>query len=150
MLKPGDLAPDFELEADAGEKVRLSNHRGKKVVLYFYPKDNTPGCTTEACEFRDRQPELNERGAVVFGISPDSIASHQKFKKKYALPFTLLADPDHTVAEAYGAWGEKKMYGKTYEGILRTTFVVDEYGKIEHVFQKVKPKGHGDQVLDVL
>jgi len=150
MLKPGDLAPDFELEADAGEKVRLSDHRGKKVVLYFYPKDNTPGCTTEACEFRDRQPKLNRRGAVVLGISPDSIASHQKFKKKYALPFTLLADPDHSVAEAYGAWGEKKMYGKTYEGILRTTFVVDEDGRIEHVFQKVKPKGHGDQVLDVL
>ena len=150
MLTVGDLAPDFELEADAGEMVRLSDLRGKKVVLYFYPKDDTPGCTTEACELRDQQPEIDGRGAAILGISPDSVASHHKFKAKYSLPFNLLADPDHSVADAYGAWGEKKMYGKTYEGILRTTFIIDGKGKIEQVFQKVKPKGHGDQVLKAL
>ncbi len=150
MLKVGDLAPDFELESDAGENVRLSDLRGQRVVLYFYPKDNTPGCTTEACELRDRQPKLRRRGAVVLGVSPDSVKSHQKFKAKYDLPFTLLADRDHAVAEAYGAWGEKKMYGKTYEGILRTTFIIDEEGRVEQVFEKVKPKGHGEQVLNAL
>jgi peroxiredoxin Q/BCP len=118
--------------------------------LYFYPKDNTPGCTTEACELRDRQPELHRRGAVVLGVSPDSIESHQKFKGKYSLPFALLSDPDHSVAEVYGAWGEKKMYGKTYEGILRTTFIIDEDGNIEQVFEKVKPKGHGDQIVKAM
>jgi peroxiredoxin Q/BCP len=150
MLKAGDSAPDFELQSDGGEKVRLSDLRGKKVVLYFYPKDNTPGCTTEACELRDRQPELHRRGAVVLGVSPDSIESHQKFKGKYSLPFALLSDPDHSVAEVYGAWGEKKMYGKTYEGILRTTFIIDEDGNIEQVFEKVKPKGHGDQIVKAM
>ncbi|MGD8869238.1 MAG: thioredoxin-dependent thiol peroxidase [Gemmatimonadales bacterium] len=150
MLKAGDTAPDFELLSDEGERVRLSDLRGKKVVLYFYPKDDTPGCTTEACELRDRQPELEAQGATVLGVSPDSVASHQKFKAKYGLTFTLLSDPDHSVADAYGAWGEKKMYGKTYEGILRTTFVIDEAGKIEGVFEKVRPKGHGDQVLAAL
>ena len=150
MLKVGDLAPDFELESDGGENVRLSDFRGRRVVLYFYPKDNTPGCTTEACELRDRQPKLRRRGAVVLGISPDSVKSHQKFKAKYDLPFALLSDPDHSAAEAYGAWGEKKMYGKTYEGILRTTFIINEDGRVEQVFEKVKPKGHGDQVVDAL
>jgi peroxiredoxin Q/BCP len=150
MLKVGDSAPDFELESDAGERLRLSDLRGKKIVLYFYPKDNTPGCTTEACELRDQQTELHRQGAVVLGVSPDSVASHQRFKAKYGLPFALLADPDHSVAAAYGAWGEKKMYGKTYEGILRTTFIIDEKGRIEQVFEKVKPKGHGDQVLNAL
>ena len=150
MLKLGDAAPDFELDSDSGDKVRLSTLRGKKVVLYFYPKDNTPGCTTEACEIRDRQPELLARGAVVLGISPDSVASHRKFKVKHDLPFVLLADPDHSVAAAYGAWGEKKMYGKVYEGILRTTFILGEDGTIERVFEKVKPKGHGDQVVQAI
>jgi peroxiredoxin Q/BCP len=150
MLKVGDTAPEFELESDTGEKVKLSSLRGKKVVLYFYPKDNTPGCTTEACELRDRQPRLQRRGAVVLGVSPDSVKSHQKFKAKYDLPFPLLADTDHSVAEAYGAWGEKKMYGKTYQGILRTTFIIDENGTVEQVFEKVKPKGHGDQVLEAV
>lgn len=150
MLKVGDRAPDFELESDSGATVRLSDLHGRKVVLYFYPKDDTPGCTTEACELRDRTPEIEARGAVVLGVSPDGLKSHQKFKAKYELPFTLLSDPDHTVAEAYGAWGEKKRYGKTYEGILRSTFVIDEEGVIEKVFAKVKPKGHGDQVLEAL
>lgn len=150
MLKAGDKAPDFELPSDGDETVRLSDLRGQKVILYFYPKDDTPGCTTEACEFRDRLPDIESQGATVLGISPDSVQSHQKFKAKYELPFTLLADRDHKVAEAYGAWGEKKMYGKTYEGILRTTFLIDEKGVIAEVFSKVKPKGHSDQVLQAL
>jgi peroxiredoxin Q/BCP len=150
MLEPGDNAPDFELQSDAGTPIRLSDLRGRKVILYFYPKDDTPGCTTEACEFRDRFPDLEERGAVVLGVSPDRVQSHEKFKAKYDLPFTLLSDPDHAAADAYGAWGEKKMYGKTYEGVLRTTFVIDENGQVEKVFKKVKAKGHGDQILDAL
>ncbi len=150
MLKPGDQAPEFELQSDSGHAVRLSDLRGDKVILYFYPKDNTSGCTTEACEFRDQFPDIQRHGAVVLGVSPDSVASHQKFKAKYELPFTLLSDRDHAVAEAYGAWGEKKMYGKTYQGILRTTYLIDEQGVIEEVFQKVKPKGHGEQVLRAL
>ena len=150
MLKPGEVAPDFELESDQGKSVRLSDLRGNKVVLYFYPKDDTPGCTTEACEFRDRISAIESRGAVVLGVSPDSVESHQKFKAKYDLPFTLLADPGHDVAAEFGAWGEKKRYGRTYEGILRTTFVIDEEGKVERVFQNVKAKGHGDQILGAL
>jgi peroxiredoxin Q/BCP len=150
MLKPGQTAPDFELESHSGESVRLSSFRGSKVILYFYPKDDTSGCTAEACEFRDRIDVIADQNAVVLGISPDGVESHQKFRVKYDLPFTLLADPDHEVAEAYGAWGEKKRYGRTYEGILRTTFVIDEAGKIERVFENVKPKGHGDEVLAAL
>ncbi|UCF21448.1 MAG: thioredoxin-dependent thiol peroxidase [Gemmatimonadota bacterium] len=150
MLKVGEAAPDFELQSDSGETVRLADLRGKKVILYFYPKDNTPGCTTEACEFRDRAPQIKRKGAVVLGVSPDSIKSHERFKQKYELPFALLSDPDHAVAERYGAWGEKKMYGKTYEGILRTTYLIDEKGRVEEVFEKVKAKGHGDQVMDSL
>lgn len=150
MLEPGDKAPDFELESDAGQNVRLSDFRGRRVVLYFYPKDDTPGCTTEACEFRDRMPRIEKADAVVLGVSPDSVASHQRFKVKHDLTFTLLSDPDHEVAEAYGAWGEKKRYGRTYEGILRSTFVIDPQGRIERVFEKVKAKGHGDQVLEAL
>jgi len=148
MLKPGDTAPSFELEADSGETVRLEQFRGKRVILYFYPKDDTPGCTTEACDFRDRMEAVEELGAVVLGVSPDSVASHQKFKARYELPFRLLADPDHRVAEAYGAWGEKKRYGRTYEGILRSTFVIGEDGRVERVFQNVKAKGHADQVVN--
>ncbi|HSG82538.1 MAG TPA: thioredoxin-dependent thiol peroxidase [Gemmatimonadota bacterium] len=150
MLKVGDPAPDFQLDSDTGDAIRLSGLRGKKVILYFYPKDDTPGCTTEACEFRDRVPDIQRVGAVVLGVSPDSVKSHQKFRSKYELPFVLLSDPDHTVADAYGAWGEKKMYGKTYEGVLRTTYVIDEGGIVEEIFGKVKPKGHGDAVLQVL
>jgi peroxiredoxin Q/BCP len=150
VLKVGETAPDFELSSDAGDPVRLSDLHGKKVILYFYPKDNTSGCTTEACEFRDRLPNIERAGAVVLGVSPDTVKSHQKFKAKHELPFTLLSDPDHQVASAYGAWGEKKMYGRNYEGILRSTFLIDESGRIEQVFQKVRPKGHGDQVLQAL
>ncbi len=150
MLKVGDNAPDFKLQSDSGETVSLSGHRGKKVILYFYPKDNTPGCTTEACEFRDRLPDIQSEGAVVLGVSPDGIKSHAKFRDKYQLTFPLLSDPDHAVAEAYGAWGEKKMYGKTYEGILRTTFLIDAKGKVQQIFEKVKAKGHADQVLEAL
>jgi peroxiredoxin Q/BCP len=150
MLKPGQAAPDFELESHSGESVRLSSFRGSKVILYFYPKDDTSGCTAEACEFRDRIDVFEDQNTVVLGVSPDGVESHQRFRAKYDLPFALLADPDHAVAEAYGAWGEKKRYGRTYEGILRTTFVIDEAGKIERVFENVKPKGHGDEVLAAL
>jgi peroxiredoxin Q/BCP len=150
MLTEGTLAPDFTLPADGGGEVTLSNYRGKKVVLYFYPKDNTSGCTTEACNFRDDYSEIIAAGAVVLGVSPDSVKSHDKFKLKFELPFALLSDPDHRVAEMYGAWGEKKMYGRTYMGILRSTFVIDEEGKISKVFPKVKVKDHSQEVLAVL
>ena len=150
MLQEGTLAPDFTLTDDQGEQVTLSSFKGKKVVLYFYPKDHTSGCTTEACGFRDSHAKILAKGAVVLGVSPDSIESHQGFKLKFALPFHLLSDPDHVVAELYGAWGEKKMYGKAYFGILRTTFIIDEQGKIAKVFEKVKPEGHDAEVLAAL
>jgi thioredoxin-dependent peroxiredoxin len=150
MLEEGTTAPDFTLPADGGGEVTLSDYRGKKVVLYFYPKDDTAGCTAEACSFRDDYSEFVAAGAAVLGVSPDSIKSHDRFKTKYQLPFALLSDPDHEVAETYGAWGEKKMYGKTYEGILRSTYVIDEEGKIIKVFPKVKPKEHSQEVLAVL
>lgn len=150
MLKPGDKAPAFSLTSDAGETVSLSALAGRKVVLYFYPKDDTSGCTAEACEFRDHWAEVRRAGAVVLGVSPDAVESHGKFKRKYRLPFALLADPDHAVAERYGVWGEKAMYGRKYFGILRTTFVIDGKGNIVHVFERVKPKGHARQVLEVL
>ena len=147
MLKEGVLAPDFTLTDDQGDQVTLSQFRGKKAVLYFYPKDNTPGCTTEACGFRDGHGQILAKGAVVLGVSPDSVKSHQGFKRKFSLPFHLLSDPDHKVAELYGAWGEKKHYGRTYFGILRTTFVVNEEGIITKVLEKVKPAGHTEEVL---
>ena len=150
MPKPGQIAPDFELPSDRGEKIRLSDFRGKKVVLYFYPKDMTSGCTKEACSFRDNYPQYEEQGAVILGVSPDSPQSHVRFKSKYNLPFLLLSDEDHKVAEQYGVWGKKQMYGRAYQGILRTTFVIDEDGKIAKVFTKVKPEGHGEEVLGVL
>lgn len=150
MLQEGTVAPDFTLPSDGGGEVTLSAFRGKKVVLYFYPKDDTPGCTTEACNFRDDYSELLAAGAVVLGVSPDSVKSHDKFKLKYELPFALLSDPEHQVAEVYGAWGEKKMYGKSYMGILRSTFVIDEEGMIVKVFPKVKPKDHSREVLALL
>ena len=150
MLAIGDKAPGFSLQTDSGETVSLDGLRGKKVVLYFYPKDDTPGCTVEACEFRDSWSAVKKTGAALFGVSPDSIGSHLKFKKKFDLPFPLLADTDHATAEAYGAWGEKSMYGKKYMGILRSTFVIDEQGKIAKVFEKVKPEGHAAQVLEAL
>ena len=147
MLKEGDLAPDFELATYEGETVKLSDLRGRHVVLYFYPKDDTSGCTKEACGFRDNSQALDERNALVLGVSPDGVASHEKFRDKYELNFPLLSDPDHAVAEAYGAWGKKKMYGREYEGVLRSTFVIDPEGRIEKVYAKVKPAEHAVQVL---
>jgi thioredoxin-dependent peroxiredoxin len=150
MLSEGSPAPDFELANDKGERVKLSDFRGKPVVLYFYPKDDTPGCTTEACEFRDAYDVFRERGAEVLGVSPDDVRSHEKFKTKYELPFTLLADPEHQVAEKYGVWGERKFAGKTYMGINRSTFVIDADGKIARAMLGIKPAGHASAVLDSL
>ena len=146
-LTAGAKAPSFTLPADDGRRVALKEFKGRTVVLYFYPKDDTTGCTTEACGFRDSWRAVQAAGAVVLGVSPDGAASHQKFKKKYELPFALLADEDHAVAEAYGAWGEKSMYGRKYFGVLRTTYIIDSAGKIAHVFEKVKPRGHAALVL---
>ena len=150
MLQENDVAPDFTLTSDSGEEVTLSAFRGKKVVLYFYPKDDTPGCTKEACSFRDEHGLFVAKGAVVIGVSPDQPESHVKFRAKYALPFYLLSDPDHQVAASYDAWGEKKVFGKTGEGILRSTFVIDEAGRIVKVFPKVKPADHAKEVLAAL
>jgi thioredoxin-dependent peroxiredoxin len=151
MLKAGNKAPDFTLQSDSGKEVSLSQFLGKKeVILYFYPKDNTPGCTKEACSFRDSINVFSSKNAEVLGVSPDSVKSHQNFIQKQNLNFTLLSDPDHKVAEAYGAWGEKSMYGKKYMGILRTTFVIGKDGKIKKVFEKVKPEGHAEEILNTL
>jgi peroxiredoxin Q/BCP len=150
MLKQGDPAPDIRLQTDAGEPFRLSAHRGKKVVLYFYPKADTPGCTTEACEFRDLTAQIAAKGAVIIGISPDQVKAQAKFKDKYELPFTLLADADRAAAEAYGVWKEKNMYGRKVMGIERTTFIIDEKGRIARIFPKVKAKGHAAEVLAAL
>lgn len=149
-MKPGTKAPAFRLPTDTGEVVALRDLRGQRVVLYFYPKDDTPGCTTQACEFRDNWRAVQEAGAVIFGVSPDDAGSHARFRKKFDLPFPLLVDADHKVASAYGAWGEKQMYGRTYLGILRTTFLIDEEGRVARVFEKVKPAGHAGEVLDAL
>lgn len=150
MLKPGDVAPQFSLPATSGETISLKALKGKLVVLYFYPKDDTSGCTTEACEFRDSWRDVQASGAVVLGVSPDDVASHEKFRAKYKLPFPLLADTDHAVAEAYGAWGDKSMYGRKYKGILRTTYLIGRDGRIARVFEKVKAKGHAGEVLAAL
>jgi thioredoxin-dependent peroxiredoxin len=150
MLEAGQEAPDFALPDQDGNEVALSDLRGQTVVLYFYPRANTPGCTTQACGVRDRGGEYAEAGARVIGVSPDSIEDVKKFADKHDLDFTLLADADHRVAEMYGAWGEKSMYGKKYWGVLRATFVIDADGKIAKVFPKVSPKTHDDVVLDAL
>jgi len=147
MLAENDLAPDFELIDETGQLRRLSEYRGKDVLLYFYPKDDTPGCTTEACSFRDDYSSYEKAGVVILGVSPDSPASHAKFKAKYHLPFTLLADTEHKVCELYGTWGLKKMYGKEYFGVLRTTFLIGKDGKIKKVFENVKPAEHSAEVL---
>ena len=147
MIAVGEPAPDVSLPADDGRLVSLKDLRGKKVVLYFYPKDDTPGCTTQACGIRDAYGEFERAGAVVLGISPDDERSHTKFKDKYGLPFTLLADPDHAVAEAYGVWAEKSRYGRTYMGIVRSTFVIAPDGTIQKVMRNVKPATHADDVL---
>jgi peroxiredoxin Q/BCP len=150
VINEGDQAPDFTLQSDSGTDVTLSSLRGRPVVLYFYPRDDTPGCTTEACEFRDAYDVFRERGAEVLGVSPDDVTSHEKFKTKYELPFTLLADPDHKVAEDYGVWGERKYAGKSYMGINRSTFIIDENGKIARAMLGIKPAGHASEVLDSL
>jgi peroxiredoxin Q/BCP len=150
MVEKGDTAPGFSLPADDGSVVGLEQFRGKKVILYFYPKDNTSGCTTQACDLRDALPRIDERGAVVLGVSPDPLASHEKFRDKFQLNFPLLSDADHQVAEAYGVWKEKSMYGRKYWGIERSTFIIDGDGKVVEVWRKVKPKGHADRVADFL
>ena len=150
MIAEGQPAPDFELKTDSGDTVKLSDLRGKQVVLYFYPKDDTPGCTTQACGIRDRSGEYERFGARVLGVSPDKPAKLRKFADKYALPFTLLADTDHAVADEYGAWVEKSMYGRKYWGNARATFVIDPDGRIARVFPKVSPKTHDDVVLEAL
>ena len=150
MVEEGKPAPDFALSSDTGETVRLSDLQGRPVVLYFYPKDDTPGCTAQARGIRDAWGDFARRGAVVLGVSPDDEASHRKFKEKYSLPFTLLSDRDHAVADAYGAWGERSAYGKTYMGIKRSTFVIDEEGNVARAVYGVKPDGHADLVLAAL
>ncbi len=150
MIEEGKPAPDFELRSDTGETVALKDLRGKPVVLYFYPKDDTPGCTTQACGLRDAYDELERAGAVVLGVSPDSERSHAKFKEKYKLPFALLADTDHAVAAEYGVWGEKKFAGKRYMGVFRSTFVIDADGTVKKIMHNVKPVTHADDVLAAL
>ena len=150
MIEEGKPAPDFELTSDSGDTVKLSELRGKPVVLYFYPKDDTPGCTTQACGIRDAYGEFERAGAVVLGVSPDDESSHVKFRSKYELPFTLLADTDHAVAEQYGVWGEKKYMGKAYMGVNRSTFVIDADGNVKKVMRDVKPATHADDVLSAL
>jgi thioredoxin-dependent peroxiredoxin len=150
VIEEGQPAPDFELASDGGGRVRLSELRGRPVVLYFYPKDDTPGCTAQACELRDEYSEFQERGAVVLGVSPDDEASHTRFKSKYSLPFTLLADPDHAVADEYGVWGERDYRGKKYMGITRSTFVIDPEGRVAKALYGVKPQGHAEKVLAAL
>jgi len=150
MVTVGKAAPAFTLDTDSGERLALKDLKGRAVVLYFYPKDDTPGCTVEACEFRDAFPRFKSSKAVILGISPDSVASHQKFKQKFDLPFTLLADVDHEVAEKYGVWQKKSMYGKSYMGVARTTVLIDPDGKVAKVFEKVKPAGHAEEVEQAL
>jgi len=150
FLEPGMKAPDFTLPADDGGKVKLSDLRGKPVVVYFYPRDDTPGCTREACSFRDRRSDMEQLGAAVLGVSPDNVASHQKFRDKHQLNFPLLADPEHRVAEKYGAWREKVRFGKKSMGIQRSTYLIDSAGVIRKVWKKVDVDGHDEQVLAAL
>ena len=150
FLEPGTKAPAFTLTSDAGEKVKLSDLLGSPVVIYFYPKDDTPGCTKQACAFRDKSAELKKLGAKVFGISPDDVKSHEKFRDKYSLNFPLLADLEHKVADKYGAWREKNMYGKKSMGIQRSTYLIDATGKIAKVWKKVSVDGHDEKVIEAL
>jgi peroxiredoxin Q/BCP len=150
MLKEGDKAPDFKATDDAGNTVSLKDFRGKNVVLYFYPKDDTTGCTKEACDFRDNLARVKRKDAVVLGVSPDSEKKHAKFKSKYDLTFPLIADEDKTILNDYGVWQEKSMYGRKYMGVVRTTFIIDGKGKIAKIFPKVKVAGHVDEVLEAL
>jgi len=146
----GDPAPDFSLSAQDGSQISLKDFRGRKVVLYFYPKDDTPGCTTQACDLRDNHGDILAQGAVVLGVSPDSVASHQKFRDKYELNFPLLSDEDQVVARAYGVWKEKSMYGRKYWGVERSTFIIDEEGDVLEAWRKVRPKGHAQKVREAL
>lgn len=148
-LDTGDTAPDFKGKIQTGDEVQLSDYEGSKLVLYFYPKDGTPGCTKEACNLRDNYDKLREEGFEILGVSPDPVKKHGKFIDKYDLPFDLLADEDKEVLNAYGVWGEKKFMGRKYDGVHRTTFIIDENGKIEHVIKKVKTKNHAQQILDL-
>ena len=150
MIEEGKPAPDFELKSDSGERIKLSDLKGKQVVVYFYPKDDTPGCTTQACGIRDVYGEFEREGAVVLGVSPDDEASHVKFKDKYSLPFTLLADEGHQVADDYGVWKQKTFAGRKYMGVERSTFVIDEAGNLKKALLNVKPGTHADDVLEVL
>jgi peroxiredoxin Q/BCP len=150
MVQEHDAAPPFELPAEDGSLVRLADLRGERVILFFYPKADTPGCTAEACEFRDLQPQITEAGATLLGISPDSVQAQKKFRDRYDLPFRLLADEEHAVAEAYGVWTEKPMYGRQYMGVERSTFVIDADGRIERAYRGVKPEGHAAGVLGAL
>ena len=150
MLKEGEKAPSFSLPDETGTKVSLADFAGKKVVVYFYPKDDTPGCTKEACSLRDNYDAILEKGAVVIGVSKDDGESHKKFKTKYDLPFYLVSDPDAEMIKAYGAWGKKSMYGKEYEGIMRYTYVIDEAGTVIKAFEKVNTESHGEEILAVL
>jgi len=150
IIQSGQKAPDFSLPDETGKEHRLSDYLGKPVVLYFYPKDDTSGCTTEACNFRDDYSQYDDAGVVILGVSPDDAKSHLKFKSKYHLPFTLLADVDHKVCELYGVWGRKKMMGREYDGVFRTTFLISETGKILKVFEKVKPAEHSQEVIEAL
>ncbi len=150
MLQVGKRAPAFNLESDSGKKVSLASLRGKRVVLYFYPKDDTPGCTQESCDFRDNLSRVKAQGAAVFGVSKDSVSSHQKFKQKFSLPFPLLSDPSHAIIEKYGVWKEKKLYGRSYMGVERTTVIIDENGKVAQIFPKVKVEGHVENVIEAL
>ena len=150
MLEVGTKAPDFTLPDQNGNMHSLSEYRGKKVILYFYPKDNTPGCTKQACGFAERYPQFIEKGAVVLGISKDSVASHKKFEEKYGLPFTIISDPELVAIQAYDVWQEKKNYGKTYMGVVRTTYLIDEEGKIAKAFDKVKAADNPEQMLGEL
>ncbi len=149
-LKPGDAAPPFEGPDQHGHTVRLSDFRGKRLVLYFYPKDNTPGCTAEAVNLKEHHEQLAGEGLAVVGVSPDSVESHRRFAEKYGLPFPLIADPEKKILQAYGVWGEKKNYGRTYMGVHRTTFLIDGEGIITHVITKVKTKDHAAQILQAL
>jgi peroxiredoxin Q/BCP len=150
VVEEGKPAPDFELTSDSGEQVKLSDLRGQPVVLYFYPKDDTPGCTKQACALRDAHAQFRNRGAVILGVSPDDEASHVKFKNKYQLPFTLLADPEHEASEAYGVWGERTFAGRKYMGITRSTFVIDSDGNVTKAMRGVKPDTHAEKVLAAL
>lgn len=150
MLDVGDLAPDFALSDQSGKLHRLKDYKGKKLVLYFYPKDETPGCTTEACGFRDAYADFRDLGVVVLGVSPDDAESHVRFAARHSLPFPLLSDPEKETLKAYGAWGKKKFMGKEYDGVLRTTFIIDENGKIKKIFRNVRPNRHEEAVLTSL